>query len=76
MKNNLEILKQFVSTASAKHPEKLTALLSITEKHYTENRSMVDAVMGAAPEDRRGACGFSILKTNVPAFVSEMLALR
>lgn len=72
MKTNLESLKEFVSGISKSHPDKVSAILSVVEKHYEANRKMVDDVMKL--NGPKG--GFSILSTNVPEFKSELLALR
>jgi len=72
--NNLEQLKAFVTSVSQKHMDKLHALLEVTEKHYNLNRKMVDDVMNLAGNDAKN--GFSILKTNAPDFVKEMMSLR
>lgn len=72
MKTNLENLQDYVKTISQKHPDKIPAVLSVVEKHYNQNRKLVDDVMKV--NGAKG--GFSILISNVPACKSEILALR
>jgi hypothetical protein len=72
MKTNLEQLKEFVTTISQNHADKIPAILAVVEKHYIENQKMVDDVMKV--NGARG--GFAILGSNVAAFKTEMLALR
>jgi hypothetical protein len=71
-KANLESLKAFVATVSGKYPEKLPSILICVEKHYLQNKKLVDDVMQV--NGPKG--GFSILTTNVPEFKTELLALR